>query len=85
MTQNLSQIIASTKNGKLRIRLLAVSHFIDRQSKTQISKCLKVSRTSVNKWVKAYLDQGLRVYMEKSIQATIKALVKCNYGNLKIS
>lgn len=59
MTQNLSRIIASTKNGRLRIRLLAVSHFIDGQSRTQIAKYLKVSRTSVNKWVKAYLDQGV--------------------------
>ena len=55
MTQNLSQIISSTKNGRLRIRLLSISHFIDGQSRTQISKYLKVSRTSVNKWVKAYL------------------------------
>ena len=59
MTQNLSQIISSTKNGRLRIRLLAVSHIIDRQSRTQISKYLKVSRTTVNEWVKSYLDMGL--------------------------
>ena len=59
MNQKISQIIASTKNGRLRIRLLAVSHFIDGQSRTQISKYLKVSRTSVNKWVKSYLDQGI--------------------------
>jgi len=59
MTQDLSKLIASTQNGRLRIRLLAVSHFIDGQNRTQIAKYLKVSRTSVNKWIKSYLDLGI--------------------------
>ena len=29
MTQTISQLIAATNNGRLRIRLLAVSHFLD--------------------------------------------------------
>ncbi|WP_443263787.1 hypothetical protein [Vibrio sp. S12_S33] len=32
----------------MRTRLLAISHFVDGKSRTQIAKCLKVSRTSVN-------------------------------------
>jgi len=43
----------------LRIRLLAISHFTEGHSRTQIAKYLKVSRLSVNKWVKAYLDDGI--------------------------
>ena len=36
-------------NGRLRIRLLAVSHFIDGKNRTEIAKFLKISSTSVNK------------------------------------
>ena len=65
MTQDLSKLIASTQNGRLRIRLLAVSHFIDGQNRTQIAKYLKVSRTSVNKWVQTFLEEGLKGLQEK--------------------
>ena len=58
MTKELSQIIASTQNGRPRRRLLAVSHFVDGKSIIQIDKYLKVSRTSVKNWVKSYLNQG---------------------------
>ena len=59
MTQSISQLIAATNNGRLRIRLLAISHFLDGKNRTQIATFLKVSRTSVNKWVQAYFDDGL--------------------------
>ncbi|WP_425439330.1 helix-turn-helix domain-containing protein [Pseudoalteromonas denitrificans] len=38
------------------MRLLGVSHFIDGKNRTQIARFLKLSRTSVNKWIKCYLD-----------------------------
>jgi len=47
------------------MRYLSVSHFVDGKSRTQIAKYLKVSRVSVNKWVKAYLDNGLEGLQEK--------------------
>ncbi len=47
MTQSISQLIAVTNNGRLRIRLLAISHFLDGKNRTQIANFLKVSRTSV--------------------------------------
>ena len=66
MTQDLSQIMATTTNGRLRIRLLAVSHFKEGKNRTQIASFLKVSRTRVNKWIKSYLDNGLTGLQEKA-------------------
>ena len=83
MTQNLSQTIASTKNARLRIRLLAVSHFIDGQNRTQIAKFLKVSRTSVNKWIKAYLDHGIAGLQGKKHTGRHKGLTEMQLIQLK--
>ena len=76
MTKELSQIIASTQNGRLRIRLLAVSHFIDGKNRTQIAKYLKVSRTSVKNWVKYYLDQGIVGFQGKKHTGRPKGLTE---------
>ena len=74
MTQSISQLIAATNNGRLRIRLLAISHFLDGKNRTQIATFLKVSRTSVNKWVQAYLDDGLDGLKERKHTSRPKAL-----------
>ncbi|MCF8781099.1 helix-turn-helix domain-containing protein, partial [Vibrio sp. IRLE0018] len=47
------------------MRLLALAHFKDSHSRTQIAKFLKVSRTSVNKWVQIFLEEGLEGLQEK--------------------
>ncbi|WDE06375.1 IS630 family transposase [Thalassomonas viridans] len=47
------------KNAQKRIRLLALAHFKEGMNRTEISKLLKVSRTSVNKWVAGFLSQGI--------------------------
>ena len=60
MTQDLSKIINSTSDARLRLRLLAVSHFIDGKNRAQISQYLKVSRTNVNSWIQSYLTHGLQ-------------------------
>ncbi|WP_233353432.1 helix-turn-helix domain-containing protein, partial [Photobacterium chitinilyticum] len=49
----------------MKMRLLALSHFQDGYSRTEIAKFLKVSRTSVNKWVRIFLEEGLRGLQEK--------------------
>ncbi|SHO59295.1 hypothetical protein VQ7734_05075 [Vibrio quintilis] len=59
MNHDFSHLIKSTSNARLRIRYLALAHFSQGKSRTEIALFLKVSRTSVNKWVKAYLDFGL--------------------------
>ncbi|MEZ8646736.1 helix-turn-helix domain-containing protein [Vibrio toranzoniae] len=49
----------------MKIRFLALAHFKDGHSCTQIAKFLKVSRSSVNKWVQVFLEDGLEGLQEK--------------------
>ena len=65
MNSDLSKLISTTSNARLRLRLLAVSHFIDGKNRTEIASFLKVSRLSVNKWIKTYLDYGIEALTEK--------------------
>ena len=74
MTQSISQLISTTNNERLRIRLLAISHFLDGKNRTQIANFLKVSRTSVNKWVQAYLDEGIDGLKERKHTGRLKTL-----------
>ncbi|MEZ8799464.1 transposase [Vibrio cyclitrophicus 1F53] len=66
MKHDFPSLINSTSNARLKIRYLAVSHFVDVKSHLEIAKYLKVSRVSVNKWVKAYLDNGLEGLQERT-------------------
>ena len=59
MDINFPQLIRSTSNARLRIRYLAISHFEDGMSRTEIARVVKVSRTSVNTWVATYQQFGL--------------------------
>jgi transposase len=49
----------------MKMRLLALAHFKEGRSRTQIAKYLKVSRTSVNRWVSVFLQDGLAGLQEK--------------------
>ncbi len=53
------------KTIQMKMRLLALEHFKEGKSRTQIAKYLKVSRTSVNKWVSVFLEEGLEGLQEK--------------------
>lgn len=58
--------LASHKRSiQMKMRLLALSHFQDGQSRASIAKYLKVSRTSVNKWISGYLTGGIVALNEK--------------------
>jgi len=59
MSQNFAELINATTNARQRLKLLAVSHFLEGKSRTDIATFLKVSRRSVNIWIKAYLHSGL--------------------------
>lgn len=83
MTQDLSKIISSTSDARLRLRLLAVSHFLDGKNRTQISEYLKVSRTSVNKWIQAYLTNGISALQEKKHTGRRKGLSDIQLQQLK--
>lgn len=59
------KLASQQKTVQMKVRLLALSHFKEGHSRTQIAKYLKVSRTSVNKWVQAFLEEGLEGLQEK--------------------
>ncbi len=59
------KLASQQKSIQMKMRLLALAHFKDGHSRTQIAKFLKVSRTSVNKWVQTFLEQGLEGLQEK--------------------
>ena len=65
MTLDFPKLIRATSDARMRTRLLAVSHFVDGKNRTQIAEFLKVSRTSVNQWVSAYLKEGIEGLNEK--------------------
>ena len=65
-TKDLTPLIRREKNARMRIKLLALQHFLDGKSRCQIAAYLKVSRTSVNKWVSSYLSHGIAGLAEKS-------------------
>ncbi|MCW3173933.1 helix-turn-helix domain-containing protein [Shewanella subflava] len=43
----------------MRIRILAISCFLECHNRAQVARQLKVSRRSVNEWVKNYLNTGI--------------------------
>ncbi|WP_197498437.1 IS630 family transposase [Vibrio scophthalmi] len=59
------KLASQQKTIQMKMRLLALAHFKDGHSRTQIAKYLKVSRTSVNKWVQLFLEQGFEGLKEK--------------------
>ncbi|QQX82300.1 helix-turn-helix domain-containing protein [Shewanella sp. KX20019] len=68
------KIIRKEKNARMRLRLLAILHFQEGRSRYQIAAFLKVSRTSVNKWVNGYLSNGLSGLKEKAHSGRPSAL-----------
>lgn len=62
--KELEQLAKSTQSSRMRNRYLAVSHFVDGKSRTDIANYLKVARGSVNSWVQKYLDSGVDGLME---------------------
>ncbi|MFA0069777.1 transposase, partial [Vibrio breoganii] len=59
------KLASQQKTIQMKVRLLALAHFKEGHSRTQIAKYLKVSRTSVNKWVKVFFEEGLEGLQEK--------------------
>ena len=64
-TTELLKLIKKTSNGRLKLRYMAVLHFTEGQSRSAISRFLKVRRSTVNDWIKAYLTEGLEALIEK--------------------
>ena len=58
-------LIKTAKTLQMKVRFLALAHFKEGSNRTEIAKSLKVSRTSVNRWVKAFLEEGLNGLVHK--------------------
>jgi transposase len=58
-SQHILALSRAETNAPKRLRLLAISHFLETGNRAEISRILKVSRCSVNKWVTNYLASGL--------------------------
>ncbi|RZR26323.1 helix-turn-helix domain-containing protein, partial [Vibrio vulnificus] len=59
------KLASQQKSIQMKMRLLALAHFKDGHSRTQMAKFLKVSRTSVNERVQTFLEEGLEGLQEK--------------------
>ena len=66
--QDLLALSRAEPNAPKRLRLLAISHFLEGKSRTQIALNLKVSRRSVNTWVSNYLSSGIEGLEAKKAQ-----------------
>ena len=66
----------------MKMRLLALSHLQEGKSRTEISKFLKVSRTSVNKWVNIFLNEGIEGLKEKPRTGALHFYLLHNKNNL---
>ena len=56
---DLKSLIAKETNGRMRIRLLALSHIKDGANRAQTAIYLKLSRKAVNDWAKKFYENGL--------------------------
>ena len=52
-------LIAKETNGRMRVRLMALSHIKDGANNAQVARNLHISRRSVNDWVKRFYEHGL--------------------------
>jgi len=59
------KLIAKETNARMRIRLLALAHIKDGANRTETAKFLKISRRSVNDWVRRFYSDGLEGIKDK--------------------
>ena len=52
-------LIAKETNGRMRVRLMALSHIKEGANNSQTARNLHISRRIVNEWVKRFYEQGL--------------------------
>lgn len=80
---NLKALIAQETNGRMRIRLLALSHIKDGADRTQTAKYLKVSRKAVNDWARKFFNEGIEGLNEKTRSGRSSKLTTTQLSELK--
>jgi len=73
-------LIAKETNGRMRIRLMALSHIKSGANNTQTAPNLHISRRIVNDWVKRFYEHGLDGLKEKP-----RAGRPCNLNEQQLS
>lgn len=63
---DVKSLIAKEINGRMRMRLLALSHIKDGADRAQTAIYLKISRKAVNDWAKKFYENGLDGLKEKA-------------------
>ena len=58
-------LIAKETNGRMRVRLMALSHIKNGANNTQTARNLHISRRIVNDWIKRFYEHGLDGLKEK--------------------
>lgn len=58
-------LIAKETNGRMRVRLMALSHIKEGANNAQTARNLHISRRIVNDWLKRFYAQGLEGLKEK--------------------
>lgn len=59
-SQELKILSNKAKDHRMRLRLLAVSHFKSGKNRAEVARTLNISRRIVNHWVANYLSKGLQ-------------------------
>jgi transposase len=67
-------LIAKQHNGRMRSRLIALSHIKDGANRTQTTKYLQVSRRMLNEWAKRFNEECLDGLKEKPRSGRPRAL-----------
>jgi len=57
--QELKALSNKVKDHRMRLRLLAVSHFKSGKNRAEVARMLNISRRVVNDWVANYLNKGI--------------------------
>jgi hypothetical protein len=76
-------LIAKEHNGRMRIRLMALSHINNGVNRTQTAKYLHVSRRMVNEWVKRFNEKGIDGLIESLVLVVHVHYLLSSWVNLK--
>ncbi|MGX9418011.1 helix-turn-helix domain-containing protein [Vibrio sp. WJH972] len=68
----------------MRLKFLALAHFYEGHSRFEIARFLKVSRTSVNKWITQYHQEGIDGLIDKKQLAGLFVFLKNNIHNYRL-
>ena len=83
LSKQLLTLSRKEPNARKRMRLLAVSLFFEGESRTAIAKRLSIARSSVNKWVSDYLENGKAGLDNKPIPGRPAKLTLTQQNRLK--